>query len=458
MTGVPSASAEASTTARSASRHSVLSVLDTLQFIWVVIFPTWAKGILLRRPRVMRLAETWQFDHKAIRFMQRLRGKYGDAALLLRIPGRRYVVPLSVKDVRYVLDSASTSFTPASREKCAALAHFEPNVSLITRGPERPMRRRFNEELLESDRPVHRLWADFNAIIREETAPLVQLLSNGTPLTWPMFTEAWFAAVRRIVLGNGARNERALTESLFRLRGYANWVYLRRVRSAERARYYSRLAALVAVADANSLAGLMRRRRPPDGEQPLHQLTHWLFAFDAGASTTFSALALFASHPEEMRRAAADLDAWRSGRPDLPQLRAGFLDAVRLWPTTPLILREVTETTQWGAAVPKGTGVILFAPFFHRDDERVALANRFAPGPWRLGGPVEALPFVPFSAGPAACPGRHLISLIGAAWIAALFEAGGLTILRPCHLGPDRPLPATFDYFSLVLQSSGWRQ
>lgn len=406
----------------------------------------------------MHLAAAWQLDRKAIRFMQRLRGKYGEAALLLRTPVGSYVVPLAIDDVRHVLDGAPAPFTPASREKRAALSHFEPHVSLITRGAQREMRRRFNDELLESERAVHHLWRNFIAIIDEEAAPLVQSLSDGAALRWPRFTEAWFAAVRRIVLGNRARGDRALTESLSHLRGYANWVYLRRLHTQERARYYSRLAVQVARGDPDTLAGALRRRPLHDDDQPLHQITHWLFAFDAGATTTFRALALFATHPQQLNQAAPDLAAWRdrggAELPDLPQLRAGFLDAARLWPTTPLILREATQATHWGAAVPKGSGIVIFAPFFHRDDERFALADHFAPELWRARDPADALPFMPFSAGPAACPGRHLVALIGAGWMAALLGAGRLTVLRPGHLRPDQPLPATLDHFSIVFGAS----
>jgi cytochrome P450 len=422
-----------------------------LRFIAVVVTPTWAKGILLRRPLMVRLAERWQVDRRAIRFMQRLRRKHGDAALLVRAPGRSYVIPLSPDDVCRVLDAAQ-AFTPASREKCAALSHFEPNVSLITRGPKRDLRRCLNDDVLASGQEVHPLAGSFLDIVRDEAARLLQTLPDGATLTWPMFTEAWFAAVRQIVLGRRARDARDLTESLSRLRGRANWVYVRSPRSAERTRYYSRLAVQAARADPDSLAGAVARRPLRDDEQPLHQITHWLFAFDAGAITTFRALALFATHAQQLSRAAPDLAAWRQRRPDLPQLRAGFLDAVRLWPTTPLILRETTETTHWGAAVPKGSGVLIFAPFFHRDDERLAAADRFAPELWRSCDPADALPFVPFSAGPAACPGRHLVALIGAAWLAALLDAGHFTLLHPRNFGPAAPLPATLDHFSIALR------
>lgn len=46
-----------------------------------------------------------------------------------------------------------------------------------------------------------------------------------------------------------------------------------------------------------------------------------------------------------MRRARADIDA------DFPFLRACLLEAVRLWPTTPAILRQPNKETVWNGSV-----------------------------------------------------------------------------------------------------------
>jgi cytochrome P450 len=179
-------------------------------------------------------------------------------------------------------------------------------------------------------------------------------------------------------------------------------------------------------------------------------VTQWLFAFEAGGIAVFRGLALLLAHPEQAQRAGPEIEAWRDGHFDLPFLRAAFVETLRLWPTTPAILREAgANTVLNGTPLQRGTGVIIYAPFFHRDNERIANADRFDPEQWLYKDPAEAVPFVPFSAGPAACPGRHLVSLIGGAWLAALLDGARLELVHPADLRPDAPLPGTFDHFAI---------
>jgi hypothetical protein len=147
--------------------------------------------------------------------------------------------------------------------------------------------------------------------------------------------------VRRIVLGDRARDDRKVTEDLARLRARANWVYLRAVDRRRRASYRARLAAYLRSAERGNLVERARAyARDGDADKVGDQVTHWLFAFDAAGITTFRALALFASHPPELERAASDILAWCDWQMYLPYLSAGFLEAMRLWPTTPVVLRE----------------------------------------------------------------------------------------------------------------------
>lgn len=52
---------------------------------------------------------------------------------------------------------------------------------------------------------------------------------------------------------------------------------------------------------------------------------------------------------------------------------------------------------------------MIFTPFFHRDTETLPHADRFAPEHWRDGAGHTPAALVPFSAGPARCPGRDLV-------------------------------------------------
>jgi hypothetical protein len=71
----------------------------------------------------------------------------------------------------------------ASSEKRAALSHFQPKGVLISHGAERADRRRFNEEVLETDRPVHRLAEKFLTTVADEAERLLAKVGPRADLT-----------------------------------------------------------------------------------------------------------------------------------------------------------------------------------------------------------------------------------------------------------------------------------
>lgn len=102
---------------------------------------------------------------------------------------------------------------------------------------------------------------------------------------------------------------------------------------------------------------------------------------------TFRALALLTTNREYARKVRQEIFATaQTGREFLPFTRAAVLEWMRLWPTTPLILRETTGETNWKTgALPAETAIVIFTPFFHRDNERLSYADRFAPDLWAGG-------------------------------------------------------------------------
>lgn len=172
--------------------------------------------------------------------------------------------------------------------------------------------------------------------------------------------------------------------------------------------------------------------------------------------TTFRALALLASHPAHAERAREEVGARnRSGDTHLPYVRACVLESLRLWPTTPMVLRQTTEATTWESGVmPEKTGVLLFAPFFHRDDERLSYADQLAPEVWLAEGeldqgrPPRDWPLIPFSGGPAICPGRNLVLLLTSHMLAVLLRKRQIRLTHPKRLDPTH-LPGTLNNYSL---------
>lgn len=172
---------------------------------------------------------------------------------------------------------------------------------------------------------------------------------------------------------------------------------------------------------------------------PVGPLPQWLFAFDAAGMAQLRALAVLATHPGAMARAIEDAAEPDRLRPR-PFLRACVLESVRLWPTTPAILRESTE---------KGVWLMIVTPAFHRDPTLLPFAHEFVPEIW-LDGRARSYPqLVPFSAGPAECPGRNLALFTTSTLLANLLSALDFRISSMPHLSPDEPLPVTLNQYVL---------
>jgi cytochrome P450 len=295
---------------------------------------------------------------------------------------------------------------------------------------------------------VHRLAGALLGKLHEEAAGL------PSDLGWDAFAVAWWRTVRRVVLGDGARDDEEVTDLLRRLRARANWSFAAPDRPRLRARFQERLDAHLARAEPGSLAALVASVPASPGTHPGEQVPQWLFAFDAAGIATFRALALLATHPDQRARAEAEATAGDLRAPrELPFLRACLLESVRLWPTTPAILRDTTVPTSWdGATLAAGAGVVIFTPFFHRDGSRLAHADRFAPESWldgEGGAGTDAAAVVPFSAGPATCPGRELVLLLGSTLLARLISTGAPQRAAGARLSPAAPLPATLSPYRL---------
>jgi len=227
-------------------------------------------------------------------------------------------------------------------------------------------------------------------------------------------------------------------------------------RDGLRRQFFARLNSHLARAEPGSLAGIMAGTRRSGATAADQQVPQWLFAFDPTGMATFRALALLSTHHGDAERARQEVRARRGAAPDYPFLRACVLDALRLWPTTPMVLRQTTAATDWdGATMPAKTGVLIFANFFHRDDQRLPFANRFKPAIWLERRDNRDWPLIPFSGGPAMCPGRNLVLLLSSAMLAELLGELRLRMNRPARLNPDRPLPGTLDNFSLRFRAQG---
>jgi cytochrome P450 len=270
-------------------------------------------------------------------------------------------------------------------------------------------------------------------------------------LGWDEFVTSWFAMVRRVVLGDGARDDHELTDLLARLRADANWAFARPKRTGLRERFDARLRHHLERAEPGSLAEMVASVPVTEATSPHQQVPQWLFAFDATAWATYRALALVAAHRDHAARVADEVAGRDLTTPqDLPLLRATVLESLRLWPTTPAVLRDTTTETTWPTGtLPAGTGVVIYAPLFHRDDSHLPSAHRLDVGHWSDGRSRDAWPLIPFSGGPGECPGRNLVLLVASTVLANLVAGHEPRLLPPTRLDATTPLPGTLDPFSL---------
>lgn len=410
-----------------------------------------AAGVIARRKPAVRAVETMQADARAVRRMQQLRDEFGSGPVELVLPGRRMVVILDPADVARVLDGAPDPFHPANREKRKALEWFQPHGVLISQGPIRQQRRDLNESALDSGADLHRLAGAFGDVITSEARELVDAVLTRGSMDADQFMTVWWRIVRRLALGDRARDDEEITDALLRLRRAGNWSFLSLPHYRKRAKFLERLYDYVEDPQIGSLAAAVAEVPTVGAVDPVGQLPQWLFAFDAAGMAQLRALAALATHPAAMVRAVED-----SAEPDRlrlrPFLRACVLESVRLWPTTPTILRETTEDTTWRdgtVTIEKGAGLMIVTPAFHRDPDLLPFANQFVPDIW-LDGRARSYPqLVPFSAGPAECPGRNLVLFATSTLLANLLSALDFRLSSTPKLSPDEPLPVTLNQYGV---------
>lgn len=424
-----------------------------------VFAPLVAQGAIVRRPRATAWAERHQTDRTARAVLADLRARHGGAPLVARLGTRRLVVVTEPDDVRRLLEGSPEPFTPATREKRAALAHFQPEGVLISSTAERWHRRPFNEAALQTDQPVHDDGAAVVDAVQRGVAALNQRLGETGRFDAESFTEVWWDIVLEVVFGAKARGDHELIAQLNALRRDANWSWLHPGRPHLREQLESHIASYLHTPEPGCLAATAHRSGPATA---VGQVPHWLFAFDAAGAATLRALAIAAARPAVREGLLADAEPAgpAAGSPSgltpalLPYARACVLESVRLWPTTFAVLRDSTGPTEWGErTLPAHTGFVIVSAFFHRDPARLEQADAFAPEAWLDGRNSTDWGLVPFSGGPAACPGRNLVLLVASHLLTRLV-ARDLRVARGRYLARD-PLPATVDHLGLRFRVAG---
>jgi cytochrome P450 len=411
------------------------SIVEGLRFTAQVAVPNVIQGLFRRRRLATQAAARTGADGLAFGFMTGLKRSYGEGPLWIRVGTGEVLLALGEAAIRHALEHAPAPFAADPEPKKSAMERFQPDALTISRGGEWEDRRRFTEAVLDTSKPQHRLGERFAHVAGEEARLLPESFD------WGNFNEAVRRVARRVILGDGAAGDADLSRMLGELMDKANPPGKGDDELLKR--YTAKLVPYVQAAEQGSLAGLIADAPQTSQTKPERQVTHWLFALgDTLAINAARCLALLATFKDERDRALDD-DAF---------MDACLQEALRLWPTTPMLSREAVRDSEWdGVRVPEGTQVMIVNTFNHRDRDTLgARADRFSPAEFT----AEDWTLNHFSHGPQGCPGVGLSLLVGRSMLSALLRERDVTLTSP-SLDPAKPLPHSLDYFSLRFEARG---
>ena len=412
------------------------SLVESARFNSLVIVPNALQGLFRRRRQAVRAATAANVDGLAVGLLSGMRDRHDGGPVWVRVMTDRALLLLTPADAHRALQGSPEPFAPDPEGKRKGMVAFQPDALTISRDGIWRNRRDFTEAVLDTGEPLHRLSDRFAAVAREEAGALAREVGSGE-LCWDDWQRAFRRLARRVALGDAARSDDELTEELAAMMDEANGMP---GKPSERyPAFAARLRAYVDARDEDALVGSFGQA--PHGEETRveGQLPHWLFAtHDTLAINAYRALAAIAAHPRARARVTEE-----------GYLEACLSDAMRLWPTTPMLSRVTLAETDWrGVTVPGGTQVLIVNTFLHRDRERIPYADRFSPEQWVDGDAAERLEFNHFSRGPQGCPGANLALFLGKEVLASLIGDREVEAVSS-PLDPNRPMPHMLDFHSL---------
>ena len=412
------------------------SLLENARFNATVVVPNAVQGIFRRRRQAVRAATTANLDGKAVGLLEGMSRSYGGGPVRVKVARDDAVLLLDPADVERVLEGSPDPFAADPEAKRNGMVHFQPDALTISRGSEWKSRRRFAEAVLGEAAP-----ARVSQIARDEARDLLDAADGE--ITWEPWNRAFQRLTRRVVLGDAAAGDWALTETLEKMMSGANGMPGKPADDLEA--FEERIGAYVERAEEGSLAAAFAAAPQDSDTRPAGQATHWLFAMgDTLAINALRSLAALATHDDARERALVDTDgAW---------LDACLHEAMRLWPTTTMLSRVSVEPTEWrGEEVEADTQFVISNTYGHRDRDRLLYADRFAPEEWTEGDAGSNPAFNHFSRGPQGCPGTALALMAGRTFLREALERD-IEAVNP-KLYPSKPLPHMVDFFGIRVRT-----
>jgi cytochrome P450 len=438
----------------SSTKTATASVLDSFAFTLLQMIPYYLRGIFTRNHFWTWIFDSLNSDGRVVKLTSRLRTKYKSEFIYLRGIGGKSLLVLNREGIRRILDNSPMIYADPEL-KTKGMSHFQPNALTISRGDEWQDRRRFNEAVLNSLQLSHEHRDAFLQIIKQE----VELLLGEaiSQIEWACFDRLFKRITLRIIFGASAADHSDLLEKLTKMMRESNRLFLLRT-SKEFESFYAEIRQQIATSQADTLAAACSQAPQTEETKVENQIPHWMFAMsETLATNTLRALLLVVAHANVEERiragvAASRLDEARSvaGIYSLKYLEGSLQEAMRLWPTTPLLGRKSVRADDLGGnVVPEGTQVIILNTFNHRDAETFAAANSFAPEQW-LENKADYR-FNHLSNGTQVCAGKNLALFVGTAVLAELLRVRRYQVQRPV-LDPSKPLPYSLNEFRVRLK------
>jgi hypothetical protein len=402
------------------------SLAENVAFNALVVMPNLVQGLFRPRATAVRAATAANVDGRAVAMIDGLRRAHGRQPIWVHAGSTPSLLLLDPDDIRRVLVGSPHPFAPDPEIKRKGMTHFQPNALTISRADEWEPRRRFTESILAADARVI-------DIVRSETTAA---LAPRSTIGWQQWSDLFRRLTRRIVLGESAADDEHVTDLLVRLMDEANGLPERPTPKLNV--FLARVAGYVDSAEPGSLVAHVRDAAARPGVDPVGQVPHWLFAMgETLAINSYRALVLLTASPSD----------------DLTYVEACLQEAMRLWPTTKLLVRVSVANTDWyGDTVPSGTQFLISNTFNHRDPSWDA-ADRFAPELWTDGEGDQNWALNHLSNGPQRCAGAGLALLIGTHALTTAVQLGARA--QQPVLDIRRPLPHVLDHFRICVTRDG---
>jgi cytochrome P450 len=396
---------------------------------------------------MMRWLTALNSDARAIDTLSAIRRAHGGQGA--RLLGGRMAVLWGVDAIREVLDTSADVYASDAGAKQKGMCHFQPDALTISRGEDWRDRRAFSESVLATSDELHPDAGRFLAVVADEVARL--RVGGDRALDWDQFERLFDHITLRVIFGDSARGDQELTGLLEKLMAEANRIVGVSSESDDLYDLFGRLEHYLAQAEPGSLVGRVAEAPQTDRTRVAHQVPHWMFAMrDTLGANTYRALAAIVADEDLERGVRREFHGRDLSDPatlgGLHYLEGCLQEAMRLWPTTPLLARETTrETTLAGQKLDEGTQVMILNAFTHRDSEEVPDADRFNPRRWEDGRDYR---YNHLSNGSQDCPGGPLVSLLGKAVLARMLDEYELKLEAP-ELSTSGAVPAMLDFFAI---------